>query len=120
MREPSAPLSAEDAKLVTLARVTRARTGAAEGAAVRDENGRTYAAATVDLPSLQLTALEVCVAMAIASGSRALEAAVVLTESESVAGLSAAADLAGPSLVVHLGDVAGRRLRSGSAGDPPA
>ena len=46
-------LSAEDAKLVTLARATRARTGAAEGAAVRDLDGRTYAAATVALPSLQ-------------------------------------------------------------------
>ena len=77
---PMSDLSPEDAKLVTLARATRARTGAAEGAAVRDENGRTYAAATVELPSLRLTALEVCVAMAIASGSRGLEAAVVLTE----------------------------------------
>ena len=45
-------LAAEDQKLVTLARATRARTGAAEGAAVRDPDGRTYAAATVDLPSL--------------------------------------------------------------------
>ena len=52
-------LSAEDAKLVTLARATRARVGAAEGAAVRDADGRTYAAATVDLPSLQLSALQV-------------------------------------------------------------
>ena len=61
-------LSAEDQKLVTLARATRARTGAAEGAAVRDADGRTYAAATVDLPSLQVSALGVCVAMAVASG----------------------------------------------------
>ena len=120
MRDVSTLLSAEDRKLVTLARATRARTGAAEGAAVRDENGRTYAAATVDLPSLQLSALEVCVAMALASGSRGLEAAVVLTEAESIAGLAAAADLAGPGLVVHLGDVAGRQLRSGTAGAPPA
>ena len=61
-------LSAEDNKLVTLARATRARAGAAEGAAVRDADGRTYAAATVDLPSLQLSALGVCVAMAVAVG----------------------------------------------------
>ena len=47
MTEPTGELSAEDAKLVTLARATRARTGAAEGAAVRDQDGRTYAAATV-------------------------------------------------------------------------
>ena len=37
----------EDAKLVTLARSARGRTGAAEGAAVRDTDGRTYLAATV-------------------------------------------------------------------------
>ena len=63
-------LSAEDAKLVTLARATRARTGAAEGAAVRDLDGRTYAAASVSLPSLSVSALGVCIAMAISSGSR--------------------------------------------------
>ena len=80
-----AGLSAEDKKLVTLARATRARTGAAEGAAVRDSDGRTYAAATVDLPSLQVSALGVCVAMAVASGSGGLEAAVVLTGAETLA-----------------------------------
>ena len=46
-------LSAEDAKLVTLARATMARTGAAAGAAVRDLDGRTYAASSVSLPSLR-------------------------------------------------------------------
>ena len=40
----------EDEKLVTLARSARARTGAAEAAAVRDDIGRTYVAATVALP----------------------------------------------------------------------
>ena len=73
-------LSSEDQKLVTLARATRARTDAAEGAAVRDTDGRTYAAATVALPSLSLSALQVCVAMAVASGSKGLQAAVVLGE----------------------------------------
>lgn len=113
-------LTAEDRKLVTLARAARARTGAAEGAAVRDENGRTYAAATVDLPSLQLAALEVCVAMAIASGSHGLEAVVVLSDAAAVAGLAVATEVAGPELVVHLGDVTGRELRSGTASAPPA
>ena len=37
----------EDAKLVVLARATRARTGATSGAALRDLDGRTYAAAEV-------------------------------------------------------------------------
>ena len=77
-------LSSEDQKLVTLARATRARTGAAEGAAVRDADGRTYAAATVDLPSLRLSALQVCVAMAVASGSKGLQAAVLLRDRKSV------------------------------------
>ena len=72
-------LGAEDAKLVTLARSARARTGAAEGAAVRDDMGRTYAAASVNLPSLQLTALQTAVAMALSSGAQRLEAAVVHT-----------------------------------------
>ncbi|SHN25675.1 cytidine deaminase [Cryptosporangium aurantiacum] len=72
-------LDPEDAKIVTLARSTRARTGAAEGAAVRDTDGRTYAAATVSLPSLQLSALQVAVAMAVSSGAPGLEAAAVVT-----------------------------------------
>lgn len=63
------PLSAEDAKLVTLARSARARVGAVEGASVRDQDGRTYAAATVVLPSLALTALQLAVAQAVASGA---------------------------------------------------
>lgn len=42
-------LDPEDAKIITLARSARARVGAAEGAAVRDTDGRTYAAATVAL-----------------------------------------------------------------------
>ena len=108
MTAPS-DLSAEDKKLVTLARATRARTGAAEGAAVRDSDGRTYAGATVDLPSLRISALGVCVAMAVASGSRGLEAAVVLTGSEAVAAddLAALTDFAGAGVVVHVGDPKG-------------
>jgi hypothetical protein len=100
-------LSAEDAKLVTLARATRARTGAAEGAAVRDLDGRTYAAASVALESLALTALEVCVAMALASGSRGLEAAVVLRAGDDAPDLAAVREFAGPGVVVHVGDPKG-------------
>jgi hypothetical protein len=110
MSEPRVDvLSAEDAKLVTLARATRARTGAAEGAAVRDADGRTYAAATVDLPSLQVSAIGVCVAMAVASGAKGLEAAVVLTTASSFApaDLDALRDLGGTGVVVHLGDARG-------------
>ena len=74
----------EDAKLVTLARSARARIGAAEGAAVRDDMGRTYAAVTVSLPSLSLTALQAAVAAAVASGAQRLEAAAVVSDAPSV------------------------------------
>jgi hypothetical protein len=75
-----ADLDPEDAKLITLARSARARSGAAEGAAVRDDTGRTYVATSVDLPSLQLSALQGAVAAAVSSGVRTLEAAAVVTD----------------------------------------
>ena len=102
-------LSAEDRKLVTLARATRARTGAAEGAAVRDLDGRTYAGATVNLPSLQVSATGVCVAMAVASGSKGLETVVVLGESETLSAndLAVVKEFAGEDVPVLLGDPRG-------------
>jgi hypothetical protein len=107
--DPSTRLSAEDQKLVTLARATRSRTGAAEGAAVRDLDGRTYAAATVALPSLSVSALGVAVAMAVASGSRGLEAAVLLTDAGDVGeeDLAALRDFAGVGVPVRVGDPRG-------------
>ncbi len=72
-------LSPEDTKLVTLAKSARARIGAAEGAAVRDGDGRSYTGATVDRPSFSIGALELAVANAIASGASKLEAAAVVT-----------------------------------------
>lgn len=109
-----ADLSAEDNKLVVLARATRARTRAAEGAAVRDSDGRTYAAATVDLPSLQLSAVQVCIGMAVASGSRGLEALALLGEASALTEPDAAAvrDFAGDDVAIILADPAGR-VRSG-------
>ena len=94
----------EDLKLVTLARTTRARTRALEGACVRDQDGRTYAGATVDLPTLQLTAVQVAVAMAVTSGARSLEAVVVLGDAAVVneADLSVVRDLSGAAVPVHL------------------
>jgi hypothetical protein len=84
-------ISAEDAKIITLARSSRARTGAAEGAAVRDETGRTYAATSVDLPSLKLSALQAAVAMAVSSGAEDLEAAALVTADEQIRDADAAA-----------------------------
>jgi cytidine deaminase len=103
-------LSAEDKKLVTLARATRARIQAPEGAAVRDPDGRTYAAATVDLPSLQLTAVQAVVAMAVASGSTGVEACVVLGEAQDLTEQDASVlrDFAAPDgVTVHVGDARG-------------
>lgn len=82
---PAAEPAAEDAKLVTLARSARARAAAAEGAAVRDDIGRTYAAASVGLESLRLSALQAAVAAALASGSDRVEAAVVVSGADALA-----------------------------------
>jgi cytidine deaminase len=89
-------LDPEDAKLVTLARSARSRahapvTGAPEGAAVRDADGRTYTAATVEIsdPALSTSALRGAVSAAVSSGARSFEAAAVVTES-----LPSTADLA--------------------------
>ena len=76
--DPGSQLDAEDAKLVTLARGARGRAGTVEGAAVRDTDGRTYTGATVALPSMQLTALQVAVAAAVSAAAAALEAAVIV------------------------------------------
>jgi hypothetical protein len=96
-------LQPEDAKLVILARSARGRTGATEGAAVRDTDGRTYLATTVDLPSLKLSALQAAVAAAVSSGVEGLEAAAIVSAAETVedAGLAAVRDLA-PSAPVLL------------------
>jgi hypothetical protein len=98
-------LDAEDQKILTLARSARARTGAAEGAAVRDETGRTYAAATVAQRSLRLSALRLAVAMAVSSGATALEAAALVSEADAVdpADLAAVADLGPRAPVYHAG-----------------
>jgi hypothetical protein len=77
-------LDAEDTKLVTLARTARARNAAAEGAAVRDDTGRTYVATSVKLPSLAVSALQAAVVIAVASGATGLEAAAVVSPSGQV------------------------------------
>jgi hypothetical protein len=77
-------VDAEDEKLVTLARSARARLSAVEGAAVRDDIGPTFVAATVTVPALSLTALEAAVVAAASSGAARLEAAVVVTTADDV------------------------------------
>ena len=113
------PLDPEDAKLVTLARASRARTGAAEGAAVRVDTGRTYTAATVALPSLGLSALRLAVAMAASSGATTLAAAAVVREDDGhpLADVDVAAvrDLGGPWTPVFVASPAGTVLSTTQA-----
>ncbi|MTD13183.1 cytidine deaminase [Nakamurella sp. YIM 132087] len=100
MTAQPASLPAEDEKLVTLAKGARGRAGAAEGAAVRDQDGRTYAAATVRLPSFSLTAVQAAVATAVASGAEELEAVVLFgsTSADEVS-IAAARDMSAPLLI---------------------
>ena len=107
-------LNPEDDKLVTLARSTRVRNGAAEGAAVRDDTGRTYAASTVSLPSLRLSALQAAVVMAVASGARGLEAGAVVSDADipAAADRAALSDL-GTGAPLHLADPDGKVVASG-------
>jgi len=100
----------EDKKILTLARSTRARTGAAQGASLRDTDGRTYAAASVDLPSLRLSAVQVAVAMAASSGAPGLEAVALLGEpAEATADdLAAVRDLAGSGVPILVGTADGK------------
>ena len=71
-------LSEEQGKLFRLARAARARIEAVQGAAVVDETGRTYSAASVVLPRLALTAVELAVASAAAAGARQLTGCVLV------------------------------------------
>lgn len=93
-------LDAEDAKLITLARGARGRIGAPSAAAVRDETGRTYASASVSLPSLALSGVALAVAQAAASGARGLEAVVVVGADPGPDDLAVIRDLGGPGVPV--------------------
>jgi hypothetical protein len=98
-------LDPEDVKIITLARSARARVDSAEGAAVRDETGRTYAAAAVALPSLRLSALTLAVAMAVSSGAVALEAAAVVSDGPGPTAddIRAVKDIGAGALIIHAG-----------------
>lgn len=90
----------EDAKLLALAHSARGRVTATQGAALRDDTGRTYASARVDLPSLTLGALALVVAQAVASGARGAEAALVVGDPPGADDLAALADFAGDGVPV--------------------
>ncbi|MEV0077479.1 cytidine deaminase [Nocardia neocaledoniensis] len=93
-------LDAEDNKLLVLARGALGRTGGASGAAVRDTDGRTYAAGEVALSSLRLTALQAAVAAAISSGAEGFEAAVVVAGDPEDAGIAALHEVSPSATVI--------------------
>ncbi len=100
-------LGAEDDKLVVLARAAAARVGAETGAAVRDGDGRSYASPPVRLPSLQLTALQLAVAQAVAAGADSFEAAVIFGEDATDdVGIAAVSDVT-PNAPVYLASLKG-------------
>jgi hypothetical protein len=102
------PEDPEDLKLITLARATLARTGAAQGASVRDTDGRAYAGASVHLDHLKLSAIAVAVAMAVSSGADRLEAvAAVGGEEPSAADLEIVSDLAIAGAAIWWADTGG-------------
>ena len=97
----SEQLTDEDSKLVTLARGARGRITAAEGAAVRDDMGRTYSGATVATATIALTAIQLAVAQAIASGAQGIECAVVISASDDV-DIAAVGELGGTGVPVFV------------------
>jgi hypothetical protein len=102
------PSNPEDVKIIGLARAARARTGAAQGACVRDTDGRTYAATAVALPHLTLSAVAVAVAMAVSSGAPGLEAVALSSDQgPSEADLAVVRDLPGTGVVLWWTDPAG-------------
>lgn len=102
-------LQPDDAKLISLARSSRARTDVREGAAVRDLDGRSYAAADVTLESFSINALQLAVAMAVTSGATGLEAGAIVTTDPagSIIDLSPIRDLAGSGIPVFVADPSG-------------
>jgi hypothetical protein len=101
------PSNPEDLKIITLARSALARSQAPQGASVRDIDGRTYAAGTVALDHLRLSAVKVAIAMAVSSGAQGLEAVAVSGAAPDDDDLAVIADLPGEDVVVWVTDPRG-------------
>jgi hypothetical protein len=108
--ESPLPSDPEDQKLITLARTAAARTGARQGASLRDNAGRAYAAASVALEHLRLSAIAVAVAMAVSSGAEGVEAVAVVGQAPSCDDLEVLRDLPSSDVVVWSADIQGKVL----------
>jgi cytidine deaminase len=97
---PLAPSEPEDQKLITLARGAMARSGARQGASLRDTTGRAYAAASVELEHLQLSAIAAAVAIAVSSGADGVEAVAVVGDVASKNDLEVLRDLQGSDVTI--------------------
>ncbi|WP_280470229.1 cytidine deaminase [Nocardia brasiliensis] len=93
-------LDPEDNKLLVLARGAMGRTGGASGAAIRDTDGRTYAAGEVGLTALRLTGLLAGGAAAISSGAEGFEAAVVVSGRLSDYGVTAVREVSPDAKII--------------------
>jgi len=83
-----------------MARDAMARAEADSGAAVRDVDGHTYAAAPVSLSTLSLSGLQAAVAAAASSGARGLAAAVLVAGSADDPGIAAVRELTPTALLI--------------------
>lgn len=110
------PTDPEDTKIITLAKATLARSGAAQAACVRDTDGRTYAGASIDLPHLKLSAVQVALAMAVSSGAQGVEAVAVSGTAHSDDDLAAVGDLPGTAVAVWTTDADGTVIDHAVAG----
>jgi len=105
-------LDAQDAKLVTLARASMARIGADHGAAVRDADGRSYAAAPVALTCLQIGALDLAVAQAVSAGAKGLEAAAVVSAADNpIVNVASVREVGGEGVSVYVANPQGDVVR---------
>ena len=110
VEESLVPEDPEDLKLITLARAALVRGGANQGACVRDTDGRAYAAASVHLEHLRLSAIAVAVAMAVSSGAGGIEAVAVAGVPPSEDDLDVLRDMPGSDMAVWSVDVDGEVL----------
>ena len=108
VEESLIPEDPEDLKIITLARAALARGAANQGACVRDTDGRAYAAASVHLEHLRLSAVAVAVAMAVSSAAGGLEAVALVGEvGPSADDLQIVRDLSGDGVTLWWADPGG-------------